>query len=403
MSLDDLTRPAPVDHTTTPQAAPGRAAAAADRRYNLAFPGATDITYPALAELLTTRLLNNVGDPWQPGHGPNHTKEAERDVVRCIGQLFGAGDDVWGYVTTGATEGTLHAIDEALTAHPDTIIYASTAAHYSVAKAARLVRAPLTLIGTNQHGRMRLAELRHHLTANRQRAAMIVATVGTTEREAVDDVAGITTRCDDLGIRRRRIHVDAALAGIPLALLPVARRPTFGFTAGATSIVISGHKFLSTLMPCAVLAYPRPPTGHTQQPIPYIGAADTTITGSRSGHTPLLLSHALFHHGIDEHRARANGARDLAAHTVDALHRIGWPAQRLPDAFTITLDQPATPLPRPWVLGGDSHTGRIICMPGIEPAWIDELLTDLAHQRRGRTIPSPRRPSAPARATNTPR
>ncbi|MBB2940623.1 histidine decarboxylase [Actinoplanes lutulentus] len=351
---------------------PGRSAA----HFNLAFPGATDLSFPQLAEVMTTRLLNNVGDPWQGGHGPNHTKQAEIDVVRCLGALFGGGNDVWGYVTSGASEGTLHAVDEAATAHPDLVVYASTAAHYSVAKAARIVRAPLARVGVDHDGRMMLDDLRSTLQEHRDKAAMIVATVGTTEREAVDDVPGIASLCDDLGIVRRRIHVDAALAGLPLALLPLRERPAFDFGAGATSVVVSGHKFLSTLMPCAVLIYPRRPALQDQRPVSYIGAADTTIAGSRSGHTPLLLRAALFDHGWGVHRERARQARELAAYTAEALHRIGWPADRLPLAFTVTLRQPG-PLPRPWVFGGDAQVGRIICMPGTEQAWIDEVVADL--------------------------
>jgi histidine decarboxylase len=114
----------------------------ADRRYHLGFPGATDLTYPDLAGMLTGHLLNNVGDPWQPGHGRNHTKDYETDLVQRLGRLFHAGDHVWGYVTTGATEGTLHALDEASTAHHDLLVYTSTAAHYSVDKACRLLKLP---------------------------------------------------------------------------------------------------------------------------------------------------------------------------------------------------------------------------------------------------------------------
>jgi histidine decarboxylase len=230
---------------------------------------------------------------------------------------------------------------------------------------------------------------------------MVVATVGTTEREAVDDVAGIAGLCDDLRITRRRIHVDAALAGVPRALLPEIGQPGFGFDAGATSLVVSGHKFLSTLTPCAVILYPRRPSGQDREQIPYIGSADTTISGSRSGHTPLLLAASVFGQGLGGHRRRAQRSRELAEHAHDALRRIGWPAQRLPDAFTITIAQPG-PLPRPWVLGGDERTGRIICMPGVDGSWIAELVADLEGLLRGRIhVPVPRRrrnePSGAAR------
>jgi histidine decarboxylase len=301
---------------------------------------------------------------------------------------------VWGYVTSGATEGTLHALHEAATAYPDVIVYTSTAAHYSIRKASAMVRAPLMLIRADAGGRMILDELRERLTAFRDRPAAIVATVGTTEHEGVDDVAGIAGLCHDLGITRLRLHVDAALAGIPLALLPAHERPAFGFDASATSLVISGHKFLSTLMPCAVILYPRRPATQTSDPIPYLGSSDTTITGSRSGHTPLLLWWSVTSQGLDGHRRRAEHARTLAAHTHDPLQHLGWPARWQPPAFTITLAQPRQPLPQPWVLGGDHTTGRIICMPGTQQAWIDEFLTDLT------TAARPPRTRLPRQRTN---
>lgn len=364
---------------------------AGDRRWHLAFPGATDLSYSDLTAVLTGQLLNNVGDPFTPGHGRNHSKPYEVDVVRRLGVLFGADrESVWGYVTTGATEGTIHAVDEAATCYPDLVVYASTSAHYSVAKAANLVRAPLVQIPTDARGRMRLDELRGQLRRRADRPALIVATVGTTEREAVDDVAGIVGLCDDLGVARRRIHVDAALAGIPLALMPVHDRPSFGFRDGATSIVISGHKFLSTLMPCAVLLYSSRPAARTSGEVSYIGTPDSTIAGSRSGHTPLLLWWSLIGQGLDGHRRRAQEARDLAAYTHDRLQCLGWRSEWHAPGFTVTLAQPRQPMPRPWVLGGDQHIGRIITMPGIERAWIDEFLDDLDAVHRGRArVPGP--------------
>jgi histidine decarboxylase len=367
----------------------------AERRYNLGFPGATDLTYPDLAAILTGQLLNNIGDPYEPGHGRNHTKDYETDLIAHLGRLFHAGDRAWGYVTTGATEGTVHALDEASTAYRDLVVYTSTAAHYSITKACRLLKLPLVLIRTDPAGRMLLDDLRGQLGLRRHQPAAIVATAGTTMSEAVDDVAGIAGLCDDLGITRRRVHVDAAMAGIPLALLPAGDRPGFDFAAGATSVVFSGHKFPSTLMPCAVLLYLYPPASSTGEFVAYVGSSDTTITGSRSGHTPLLLWWSWTSQGLDGHRHRADTSRALADYTHDRLQSIGWPSRHLPHTFTVTLAQPATALSHPWVLGGDQRTGHIICMPGVEQDWIDELITDLkAHRRNGR-IPRPR-PGDPA-------
>jgi hypothetical protein len=94
--------------------------------------------------------------------------------------------------------------------------------------------------------------------------------------EAVDDVARIVAVCDRQAVTRRRIHVDAALSGIPLSLLPEPLRPSFDFASGATSMVVSGHKFLSTLMSCGILIYARSPYAPVGGRVTYIGCTDTT-------------------------------------------------------------------------------------------------------------------------------
>ncbi|NUT37661.1 MAG: histidine decarboxylase [Hamadaea sp.] len=346
------------------------------RRYDIGYPGATDLVFPELSEWLTGQLLNNVGDPWDAGHGRNHTKDIEQQVVHLVGDLLRAPATRWGYITTGATEGTLHAVDEAWQRYPDTIVYTSAAAHYSVTKAARLLKLPLVLIHTDETGRMDVAHLGREIARRRDRAALVVATAGTTMTEAVDDVGAITLVCDTLGIRRRRIHVDAALAGIPLALLPDAHRPACDFPAGATSMVISGHKFLSTLTPCGVLVYAEPPHA-AGSVVAYTGSLDSTITGSRSGHTPLLLWWALTTQGPDGLRRRADEARALAAYTHRRLRGIGWPARRNPHAFTVTLASPPAQVRAKWVLADDGQTAHVVCVPGVTRQQIDDFVTDL--------------------------
>jgi histidine decarboxylase len=361
--------------------------ARAARRFDIGFPGATDLTFPALGEILTGQLLNNVGDPWDAGHGRNHTKTVEQQVVATVADLLRAPPHRWGYVTTGATEGTLHALDEAWQRFPDLVVYTSTSAHYSVIKGARLLKLPVVMVRADTTGRMDVADLRGEMARRRDRAAMIVATAGTTMTEATDDVAAITDACDELAVTRRRIHVDAALSGIPLALLPEGTRPAFDFTAGATSMVISGHKFLSTLMPCGVLVYAEPPVAITGR-VAYTGSADTTITGSRSGHTPLLLWWALCTLGPQGLRRRAQASRKLAAYTHRKLQKMGWPTGLNPHAFTVTLDQPPERVLAKWVLASDGQTAHVVCMPGVTREQIDHFLSDLA---AARPIPAQRR------------
>jgi histidine decarboxylase len=381
------------------------------RRYDIGFPGAVDLAFPDLAGLLTTQLLNNVGDPYDVGHSRNHTKLVEQYVVDIVADLLRAPAGRWGYVTTGATEGNLHALHEAWQRYPDAVVYTSTACHYSVVKGARLLKLPLIMVRADETGQMDYDDLAEQLGMRSDRAAVIVATAGTTMTEAVDDVARIVDVCRQLAMARRCIHVDAALAGIPLALLPDEQRPAFDFTAGATSMVISGHKFLSTLMPCGVLVYAQSPSTPVNGRIAYTGSADTTITGSRSGHTPLILWHVLHSLGTDGLRARAEASRQLAIYTHRQISHLGWPARLNRHAFTVVLRTPPQAVRNKWVLADDGQWSHIVCVPGITATQIDEFLTDLRaaitasrppepHDNRAATMkpPLPDRPKMAAGA-----
>jgi histidine decarboxylase len=379
----DLTRPVPDLMVEL------EASLRATRRFDIGFPGSTDLVFPHLAGLLTTQLLNNVGDPFELGHGRNHTKELEQQVVHTVADLLRAPPKRWGYVTTGATEGNLHALNEAWQHYPDVVVYTSTAAHYSVMKAARLLKLPVIMVRSDEAGQMDYDDLAGQLAVRRDRAAAIVATAGTTMSEAVDDVGKIRQVCDQLAVIRRRIHVDAALSGIPLALLPDRDRPAFDFTAGATSMVVSGHKFLSTLMPCGVLVYAQHPYAPVGGWVPYTGAADSTICGSRNGHTPLILWHVLSTLGPVGLQARAEVSRELAAYTHRAIKQLGWETRRNPHAFTVVLRTPPQAVRDKWVLADDGRWSHIVCVPGVTTEQIDEFVADLRAatgpaQRRGR-------------------
>ncbi|HET8660333.1 MAG TPA: histidine decarboxylase [Micromonosporaceae bacterium] len=368
------------------------------RKFDIGFPGAVDLAFPDLAELLTTQLLNNVGDPYDLGHGRNHTKLVEQRVVETVANLLRAPAGRWGYVTTGATEANLHALDEAWQRYPDTVIYTSTAAHYSVVKAARLLKLPLIIVRADKTGQMDYDDLAGQLDMRRERAAAIVATAGTTMTEAIDNVARIVATCDRLAVTRRRIHVDAALSGIPLALLPDQARPAFDFVAGATSMVVSGHKFLSTLMPCGILIYAQSPYTPVNGRVSYTGSADTTISGSRNGHTPLILWHVLQTLGVDGLRARAEASRKLAIYAHRQITKLGWPTRLNPHAFTVVLRTPPQAVRDKWVLPDDGQWSHIVCVPGVTAAQVDEFVADL----RTATTPASRRRLLPRQRHPTP-
>ncbi len=360
--------------------------------YDLGFPGATDLPDMTAVSRFERLLLNNVGHPYAAGGSYRlHTKVVEHEVVQFVADLVDAPlDNRHGYVTTGSTESTLWALWQARQHLPGAAVFASTAAHYSVAKNAELLGLRLHLIPADDRGEIRYDVLRaavaDHRRTRRGAGAIVIATIGTTMTEAVDDAALIDEALTLAGVapEQRWIHADAALAGIPLALCDPLSRPGFTFADGVHSFAVSGHKFLATPFPCGiVVALADRHTGRGS--ITYTAAPDSTITGSRSGHAPLWLWYLLRYWGLPGLRGRAIAARDLAAYTERQLHGIGWPAWRAQEhAFTVVFPRPPQHLLDRWPLATDERgNAHVVCMPGKTRDLIDRFVTDLAHTLTG--------------------
>jgi histidine decarboxylase len=355
------------------------------RPFNIGFPGATDMDFGPLAGLLGGRLLNNVGDPFVDGLGANHTKAWEREVINTVATLFRAPEaQRWGYVTSGGSEGNLYGLWLASSLHPDARVYFSDAAHPSVAKAARILDLAAIRIRTHPWGALDYDDLHDQVDQHRAHPAIVVATAGTTLCEAVDDVRAIRAVLDTAVVRRRYIHVDAALSGIPLALLDPQDRPGFDFADGADSISVSGHKFIGTTMPCGIVTARASHRARLAQYGSYVASPDTTIANSRNGHAVAMLWYALRTLGTDGLKRRAVASRESAAYLHDRLTRLGCPSHRYPWAFTVVLPTPPAAVTDRWVMPGVDGWSHVITMPGITRDQIDGFLDDLA-----RALPTP--------------
>jgi histidine decarboxylase len=346
-----------------------------DRTTNVGFPSTFDIDYTPLWPFFN-RVLNNVGDPFEPSAFPANTKPFERQVLEWFAMMLRAPERWWGVSTSGGTEGIEYGLLRARNTFPDGLVIHSAAAHYSVPKLVTKLRMPSVVVQASQDGRIDQHHLREAVGVHRRRPIIVVATIGTTMTEAVDDVAVIREVFDDLAVSRFYIHADGALSGLPLALLPVGNgRPNFDLSEGADSISVSGHKFLGSPFPCGVYLASGQTGAATR--VEYIATSDTTLAGSRSGHAPLLMWYAINTLGADGLRSRAQAARHTAQYAVDRLNRIGWRAWRHPYAFTVVMDTPPDTVARRWRLASSSGQSHLITMPGITVHTIDELVTDL--------------------------
>jgi aromatic-L-amino-acid decarboxylase len=268
---------------------------------------------PALTELeevVCDWLAQLTGMP--PGwRGAIHDTASTAGLVALLAARERAG----GYP---ARRGGLQELDAPL------VVYTSPEAHSSVAKAVRLAgfgAEHLRLVDVDPLTRaMRpdalAAAIGADVAAGRVPAA-VVATVGSTGTTAIDPVADLVPV-----VRQHApgawLHVDAALAGSAL-LLPEYRHLADGL-AGADSIAWNPHKWLGTVLDCALL-YVRDPDDLVRvlatDPSYLRSAADGRVTQYRDWGIPLgrrfralKLWFQLRLDGVEAIRARLR--RDLA-------------------------------------------------------------------------------------------
>jgi histidine decarboxylase len=346
----------------------------------IGFPIARDVDYREVYPFFDMHI-NNVGDPYVMSLVGFHTKDLEQEVLAFFADLWHApAGSRWGYTTSGSTEGNMYGLFAGREVLPGAMLYHSAASHYSIPKSGHILGLPSTVIPTQPKGEIDYDALGSALHRHRDRPAIVVANIGTTMTEAVDDVARIKQMLQDTLPGKHYIHVDAALVGGYAPFM--ASQPRFDFAQGADCIVVSGHKFFGTPVPCGLVLARRSREDETDSTIPYIATLDTTIAGSRSGHASLLLWYMVQKYGLDGLRARYVAAEELAATTIKKLKAIGWEAWRNVDGLTVVLRDPGAEVRVKWQLATADGWSHIICMPGVTAESIDACIADIAATRK---------------------
>lgn len=341
----------------------------------LGYPVSIDFEFSELYELLSYPL-NNLGDPLIESTYDLNSRSIEREVVKFFAEIFQApSDNFWGYVTNGGSEGNLYALYVARELYPQAMVYYSEATHYSIQKNIHLLNMPSIVIRSQDNGEIDYEDLKENIQLHRHQPVIIIANIGTTMTEAKDDISKIKEVLKKSAIKNHYIHCDAALAGVYSALLDL--EPKFSFNEGADSVAISGHKFIGSPIPCGVVIVKKSYKERIGRIIPYIGTSDTTISGSRNGHSPIFLWYAINKYGLEGLRERAKKCLEVAEYAENKLKDININAWRNQDAITIIFPQPKIEICQKWQLASDSGQSHIICMPGVTKEKIDNFIDDL--------------------------
>ena len=105
--------------------------------------------------------------------------------------------DYLNYITNGSTEGNLYGLYLARELHPDCMVYFSQDSHYSVSKNLHFLNMRHIMIRSQPNGEIDYDDLRETLRIRRDVPPIIFANIGTTMKEACDDVAVIQSILDE--------------------------------------------------------------------------------------------------------------------------------------------------------------------------------------------------------------
>ncbi|MER9152776.1 histidine decarboxylase [Mesorhizobium opportunistum] len=326
-------------------------------------------------------LINNLGDPYVGSHYATEVCGLEREVVDWVMRVWDCADpeEYWGAVGASGTEGNLWAMYLARETLGDPVLIHSTEAHYSLPKAAKILRIEALTCQADDSGAICPGALREIVHANRHRCVILALTCGTTMKGAHDDIGACVNVLARVGIdpSRRFVHVDGALNAMVLPFvdgLPSGIRPSFRH--GVDSISTSGHKMIGTPMPCGVLVVRRKHVRRVASTVSYLRSDDTTLMGSRNGHAVLAIWNRLMRLGIAGFRHNARICIERAEGFAKALCSAGVPVLLNPYSLTVVFPKPSDRTVTEYQLACHGNCAHAIVMPNVKADLIDRFLGD---------------------------
>jgi glutamate/tyrosine decarboxylase-like PLP-dependent enzyme len=175
--------------------------------------------------------------------------ELERVTIDWIRQILGLPAEAGGLFVSGGSMANLAAVAAARQTKSDSLgrlrMYASSATHFSIAKAAALLgigRENVRYIGVDERCRMRVDDLVAKINADLQAGYVpfcVVGNAGTVDTGAVDPLGEIR----DIANRFQLwMHVDGSYGAF--AILAPSTRKLFAGMEQADSIALDPHKWL---------------------------------------------------------------------------------------------------------------------------------------------------------------
>ncbi|MFJ2581472.1 tyrosine decarboxylase MfnA [Kitasatospora aureofaciens] len=271
---------------------------------------------------------------------------AEAEVTAMLAGLMD-GPGAAGVATSGGTEANLLAVLAAVRRHqrrfgdgvPARVLLGDSA-HFSFDKIAALLPVEVVRVPSDQRLRVDTARLLPLITPD---TALVVATAGSSESGAVDDVPAIAAHASAFGVP---VHVDAATGGF---LVPFARElgeplPPIGLSVpGVTSVTLDPHKYGGAPIPAGHVLFRDPEDlAALRTASHYRGTFDHhALLGTRPGGALLATWAALRAQGRSGYREAVAGLWERRELLVRLLADAGFEVAPRPELTVVTVRHPS--------------------------------------------------------------
>ncbi len=346
-----------------------------NRLFYIGIPTNLNSEYQQLSDFFNL-FLNNIGDPFADRKGDLSSRKFEQEVIGFFAALYGFSEkEYWGYVTSGGTEGNMYGLWMGRERYPDGILYYSEASHYSIPKSAHLLRMESVVIPSLDNGEIDYEALDKKISIYQEKPAILNLNIGTTMKGAIDNINTVYEIIEKRQITQYHIHCDAALFGMILPFVKDA--PQFNSPHSVDSIAISGHKFIGSPIPCGVILTKADFVRKIERKVEYIKSSDTTIAGSRCGHTPLIMWYAIKTKGYKIFQREAHTCLENARYLYGRLKSSFYPCMLNKYSNIVCIKKPYSELIEKWRLLNQGEWAHIVVMQHVTKDKIDDFIDEL--------------------------
>lgn len=349
--------------------------------------------------------FNNIGNPYHHSHVPFNTHHFEKELIERFGAIYGFSPrNTWGFLSNSGTDSNMHGIYIGRTLLESRSgvmpkIYFTKEAHYSIQILRNLLNLDWVEVNTNTDGSMNTNDLAQQLCANPNHPALVVATIGTTFKGAIDSIDDIQAILKN---RESYLHLDAALFGgylphTPFAsdLLHETTQITGTKSSRYDSIAVSCHKFFGFPSPAGLFITTQSIFEDFQVQFEkvhdpeYILQVPGTITCSRDAVKPaefhFFSTESAFAKQADDAKNMLENADYLLKEMNNHYAHLN-PTKANNRSSTIYFKRPSDAVVNRYSLAimglaaGSLRTphAHVVVMPHVNKQLLDKFLTDLA-------------------------